>query len=157
MRLVEDLPETGGRPERPDADDARGVARTVLPELVAAELVDDVKVDPPVAVDVGRGEAVSVVVVNRFIELARIVGGPLDERDAAFRQAILKTEIVEDPDLSGGFLLSRLPDWNGLDTRIARRDADLRKRVAAARRTRARNAGGPDRRATPEELIADRF
>ena len=47
-------------------------AAEVLPQLVAADLVDEVDVVQPVAVDVRDGDAVTVIVVDRLVMLAGV-------------------------------------------------------------------------------------
>ena len=72
----------------------------VLPELVAAELVDEVDVGQAVAVHVRDRDAVAVVVVDRLVVLAGVVDDPVDERDAALRDAVGEVEVVDDADRS---------------------------------------------------------
>ena len=57
----------------------------ILPELVAADLVDEVDVVEAVAVDVRDRDAGAVVVVNGLVVLAGVVDDPVHERDAAGR------------------------------------------------------------------------
>ena len=68
---------------------------SVLPELVAADLVDEIDVEQAVAVDVGDRQAVAVVVVRRLVGLAGVVDDAVLERDAALGDAIGELEIVE--------------------------------------------------------------
>ena len=61
-------------------------AAQVLPELVAAHLVDEIEVGAPVAVHVGGREAGAVVVVDGPVVLPHVVHGAVDEGDPALLQ-----------------------------------------------------------------------
>ena len=63
-------------------------AAGVLPQLVAADLVDEVDVGQAVAVDVRDRDAVAVVVVRRLVGLAGVVDDAVLEGDAALGQPI---------------------------------------------------------------------
>ena len=58
-------------------------AAEVLPELVAADLVDEVDVGQAVAVDVRHRDAVAVIVVDRLVVLPGVVDDVVHEGDAA--------------------------------------------------------------------------
>ena len=62
-------------------------AAGVPPELVAADLVDEIDVGEAVAVDVGDGQAVAVIVVRRLVGLAGVGHDAVLERDAALGDA----------------------------------------------------------------------
>ena len=116
-------------------------ATDVLPELVAADLVDEVDVSQAVPIDIGDGEAVAVIVVSRLVGLAGVVDNAVPERDAALRQAVGELEIVE-----GGDALS------GLDLCVLKRDQP--RRVLQVWRDQAYRLGslalaGQRRRARP--------
>ena len=87
----------------PDARLRRDVpepaAAEVLPELAAADLVDEIEVDQAVAVDIGRGDAVAVIVVDRLVVQPRIVDDVVDEGDPALLDAIGELEVVGDLEL----------------------------------------------------------
>ena len=94
-------------------------AAEILPELVAADLIDEVDVEQAVAVDVGDGDAVAVIVVHRLVVHAGVVDDAVDERDAAFLDAIGELEIVDD--LERSTVASR-----AAPSRRERIDADIR-------------------------------
>ena len=70
-------------------------AAGILPELVAADLVDEVDVGEAVAIDVRDREAVAVIVVRRLVRLAGVVDDAVLERDAALGQPVRELEVVE--------------------------------------------------------------
>jgi hypothetical protein len=98
-------------------------AAEILPELVAADLVDEVDVVEAVAVHVGNGEAGAVVVVRHPIVRDLVVDRAMDERDAALGDTVRELEVVEHVKLLRGFEL-------GLTARGERVDADVRGRIA---------------------------
>ena len=67
----------------------------ILPELIAADLVREIDVGQPVAIDVGDGQAVAMVVVGGLVGLAGIGHDAVLEGDAALGPAIGEGEIVE--------------------------------------------------------------
>ena len=81
-------------------------AAQVLPQLVAAELGDEVEVGEPVAIDVGRTQSRPVVVVDLLVELSGVVDDPVLESDAARLPPIREPEVVKRLRLCGqlGFL-----------------------------------------------------
>ena len=58
-------------------------AAEVPPQLIAADLADEVDVEQAVAVDVRDRDAVAVVVVRRLVGLAGVVHDAVPEGDAA--------------------------------------------------------------------------
>ena len=70
-------------------------AADILPELVAAHLVDEVDVGEAVAIDVRNRQAVAMIVVRRLVRLAGVVDDPVLERDAALGQPVGELKIVE--------------------------------------------------------------
>src|SRR5213076_879774 len=66
----------------------------VLPQLVPAELGDEVEIGPRVAVDIGGGEPGAVIVVDFLVRLAGVVDDPIHEGDAARLAAIDILEVV---------------------------------------------------------------
>ncbi len=64
----------------------------VLPELVGAELRDEIEIGETIAIDVRGAQSASVVVVNELIVLARVVDDPVHERDAA---SLLPIRVLE--------------------------------------------------------------
>ncbi len=100
-------------------------AAGVLPELVAANLVDEVDVGQAVAVDVRDRHAVAMIVVRRLVRLAGIVDDSVLEGDAALGQAVRELEIVEHGECGHGLDL-RVP--NRLEPRcvlqVGRNDTD---------------------------------
>ena len=120
-RLARDVPEAAV----PD----------VLPELVAAELVDEVDVDETVAVHVGRGDPVAVVVVDGLVEQARVVHDPVQKRDAALLLPVREPEAVKDAELPGRRELGLAPfgERQDADVRIGIENSDRRARGARGR------------------------
>ena len=82
-------------------------AAGVLPELIAADLVDEVDVGEAVAVDVGDREAVAVIVVRRLVGLSGVVDDAVLEGDAALGEPVRELEVVKRGDA-----------LNGLDLRV---------------------------------------
>ena len=70
-------------------------AAGVPPELIAADLVDEIDVGSSVAVDVGDRQAVAVIVVSRLVGLSGVVDDAVPERDAACGQPVGELEVVE--------------------------------------------------------------
>ena len=92
-----------GTPTPADAGDVlEPAAAGVSPELVAADLVDEIDVGTSVAVDVGDRQAVAVIVVSGLVGLARVVHDAMAERDAAGGQPIGELEIMECRDAGHG-------------------------------------------------------
>ena len=60
---------------------------TIPPELVAADLVDEIDVVEAVAVHVGNRQAVAVIVVGRLVGLAGVGDDAVLEGDAALAAA----------------------------------------------------------------------
>ncbi len=109
MTVVVDVGEGGGDADlvlepHPGlrGDIAELAVAEVLPELVLAELGDEVDVEETVAVHVRHRQTVAVVVVDRLVEAGAVVRALAAEGDAALRQAIGELEVVEDADLLGG-------------------------------------------------------
>src|SRR5206468_5447374 len=73
----------------------------VLPELVGAELREEIEIGEAVAIDVGRAQAAAVVVVSQLVRLARVVDHPVHERDAAGLPPIRESEVVHQARLRG--------------------------------------------------------
>ncbi len=90
----------------------------VLPELVLAELGDEVDVEQAVAVDVRHGDAVAVVVVHRLVGAAAVVGLLVAEGDAALGLPVGELEFMEDADLAGGGELGGLAGRQGRDALV---------------------------------------
>ena len=107
---------------------------------VAADLVDEVDVEQPVAVDVRHGDAVAVVVVDRLVVLAGVVDDVVDEGDAAFAGPVGELEVVEDSELVRGRHLRLLARLERIRADVGIRHADLSRSCrcsdAAGRRTR---------------------
>src|SRR5712692_4976838 len=97
----------------------------VPPELVAAELVDEVNVEQAVAVDIGHRDAVSVVVVVRLVVLAGVVGDAVKKGDSAFGLAIRKVEVMEHAELASRLLLRGLARGEAVGPRIHCGNANL--------------------------------
>jgi hypothetical protein len=57
----------------------------VLPQLAGSGLVHKVDVRESVAIDIGDGQPVAVIVVNRLVGQAGVVHNPVHERDSACR------------------------------------------------------------------------
>ena len=102
-------------------------AAEVLPELVAAELVHEVDVVEAVAVDVRDGDAVSVVVVHRLVDSARIVDDVVHERDAALLHAVGELEMVEDIELVDRLALRLRARRERVDTNVGVRRLNLQR------------------------------
>src|SRR2546423_1546258 len=75
IAVVVDVGERSGDPDaigEPDAgfggDVAKSSATKVLPELVAAELVDEIDVFESIAIHVCHGNAGAVIVVDQLVE-----------------------------------------------------------------------------------------
>ncbi len=100
-------------------------AAQVLPQLVRAELGDEVEVGPAVAVDVGGGEAVAVVVVHRFVVAQGVVGREVLEGDAAGGQAVAELEVGVDLELPAALALGRGPKVEGLEVDVLGGHQDL--------------------------------
>ena len=67
----------------------------VSPELIAADLRHEIDVEQAVTIDVGDGEAVTVIVVRRLVRPSRVVDDPVLEGDAALGQPIDELKVVE--------------------------------------------------------------
>jgi hypothetical protein len=85
-------------------------AAEVSPQLIAADLTDEINVREPVAVDIGNSEAVAMIVVSRLVRLAGVVDNAVLERDAAPGQSIGELEVVK-----------HRRRGSGLDLRLAKR------------------------------------
>ena len=70
-------------------------ATQVPPQLVAAELRDEVQVGQPVAVHVGGAESRPVIVMVVLVGLARVVDDSVCERDAARLPPVREPEVVQ--------------------------------------------------------------
>src|SRR5439155_17293909 len=70
------------------SDVRKAAAAGVLPELVSADLVDEVDVVEAVAVDIGYGDAGAMVVVDRFVVEAGILDDVVHEGDTAVLQPV---------------------------------------------------------------------
>ena len=81
----------------------------ILPQLVAADLIHEVDVVQPVAVDVRHGDTVAVIVVDRFVVLAGVLDDVVLEGDAAVFDPVGELELVEDLELVGRCQLRALP------------------------------------------------
>ena len=69
-------------------------ATLILPEFVAAGLSHEVDVVPPVSIDVGNGESISMVVMGENKGPSRIVDDPVAEGDAGFMDPIRKGKVM---------------------------------------------------------------
>jgi hypothetical protein len=105
----------------------------VLPELVVAELSDEVEVEQAVAVHVGHGEAVAVVVVDHLVLAPAVVHGFVAEGDAALGQAVGELEVVEDGELPRRGELGRLAGGQGGDARVGIGVVEVPSRLGLAR------------------------
>ena len=90
IAIVVDVGERGRHADlarHADAGRCRDVlepaAAEIPPELVAADLVDEVDVESAVAVDVGDRDAVAVIVVRGLVGLPGVVDDAMPEGDAA--------------------------------------------------------------------------
>ncbi len=90
-------------------DVLESAAAKVPGELVAADLVDEVHVEPPIAVDVGDRHAGAVVVVRRLVRFAGIVDDPVTERDTAAREPVGELEVVKGREARHAFGLLGAP------------------------------------------------
>ena len=99
-----ETPTLSGTATPADGGDVlESAAPGIPPELVAADLVDEVDVEQAVAIDVRNRHAVSMIVVRRLVRLSRVVDDPVLERDAALGQPVRELEIVERRDAVNGF------------------------------------------------------
>ena len=87
----------------------KGPIATVAPELIAADLADEIKVQPTIAIDIRHGQARAVIVMDRFPVFAGVINGPIFERDLAFRDPVGKLKVVEGGQRLRGFDLFLLP------------------------------------------------
>ena len=133
----------GERDARLFRDRREPAAAGVLPELVAADLVDEVDVGQAVAVDVGDREARAVVVVHGLVVFAGVLDDAVDEGDAALGQLVGELKVVERADAARALDLLRAPrrERLGAHVRVRRAHFDRRRRCpsAAARRGQARS------------------
>ncbi len=89
-------------------------APEVSPQLIAARLTEEIDVQQTVAVYVGDGDAIPMVVVRRLVGTPRVVHDAVLERDAAGAQSIGELKIMEGRhglerlDLVGAQLLQNL-------------------------------------------------
>jgi hypothetical protein len=88
-------------------DVLEAAAAQVAPQRVAADLRDEVNVQPPVAVDVGHGHPGAVVVVRGLVGLRRVAHHPVAIGDAAVGQAVGEAEVVEHREAAGRLALLR--------------------------------------------------
>src|SRR4030095_16010452 len=72
----------------------------VAPECVAAELVGEVDVKPPVSIDVRDGDPRPVIVVHRLEVFVAVGDGAVQELNSALRTAIREAKIIERAELS---------------------------------------------------------
>ena len=118
-------------------DVAKFPVAEILPELVAAELADEVDVGEAVSVDVGDDDSVAMVVVIGLVELPRIVGRLVRERDPALRLLVGELKLIKDSELSDCFLLRRLACREALGPRVHRGHPHLRPRFRRCCRPQA--------------------
>jgi hypothetical protein len=123
-------------------DVAKPSPAQVLPELAPAELVDEVDVLAPVAVDVRGGDPVPVVVVDRLVEPAGVVDDVVLERDAALRLAIRELEITDHTEILPRRFLRGPPGRQGPGADIRIGHIDRRQGRLVGRRRRAREPRG---------------
>ncbi len=131
IAVVVDVRE-GGRDRdavaQPDAggvgDVLEGAVAEVLVEGGLAELVDEVDVGQAVAVDVGRDDAVAVIVMGGLVGLAGVVDDVVRPGDAALRQPVGELEVVEDLEAGEGRGLGVLARLEGRRADVGRRDVD---------------------------------
>ena len=102
VAVIVDVGERGGdadlsrqRHARLGSDVLESAAAGIPPELVAADLVDEVDVRQPISIDIRYRQAVAMVVVRGLVRLARVVNDSMRERDAAVGAPIGELEIVE--------------------------------------------------------------
>ncbi len=107
VAIVVDVGEAGGGADPIGQSDAgrfgdvlEAAAAQIAPELVAAELADEIEVESAVAVDVGHRDAVAVVVVVRLVALRRVGGDLVLEGDPALRLPVAQRELVKDLELA---------------------------------------------------------
>ncbi len=74
----------------------------ILPELVAADLVDEINVVEAVAINVSNGDAGAVVVVIGAHVAGNVVHGVVDESNAALFEFVGEVKLVEDFELFFG-------------------------------------------------------
>ena len=103
-------------------DVLEGAVTPVAPELVAAELGDQIEVAATVTIDIGNRDAVAVIVVSGLEGLGVVLGHQVAKRDATLGSAIAETEIVEDPEAGPGGELGGSPPFESLDPDVLRRD-----------------------------------
>ena len=108
-------------------DVRKPAAAEILPELVAADLIGEVDVRQAVAVHVGDGDAVAVVVVHRLVRDGRVVHDAVDERDAAFLDAVGELEIVNDLEAIDRRALRPRARVQGGDADVRIGEPDLRR------------------------------
>ncbi len=116
-------------------------AAQVLPQLVVAELGEEVEVEQAVAVHVGHQQAVAVVVVDRLVGLAGVVDDLVLEGDAALGLAVGVAEVVEDLPALGRRDLRVAPRRQAGHPGVDRRMEDL-LRLRVRRRLRRRSGLG---------------
>ena len=142
----------GDVPEPPAAE--------VLPELVAAHLIDEVDVVQAVAVDVSDGDPVAVIVVDRLVMLPGVLDDVMDEGDAARRDGVGELKIVERAKTASGGQLSLLAGRERLDALIRIGRADLGRPADALGVARSRARAGAREKAdgaAHDERHADRL
>ncbi len=120
----------------------------VLPELVAADLVDEVDVREAVPIHVGRRDPVAVVVVDGLVGLPRVVHDAVDEGDAAFLHLVGEVEVVEDLELADRGELGLLALGERQDAGVGIREEHA---LRAAGRRRARRGECDEKRRRGEQ------
>ena len=119
-------------------------AAGILPELVAADLIHEVDIVQPVAIDVRDGDAGAVIVVHGLVVFARVVDDAMNERDAAGFELVAELKVVGHLRTIHGLALRLLTRRQRVhaDIRIGRTELDGRGRPLAPARDRRRDEHG---------------
>jgi hypothetical protein len=83
-------------------------AAEVLPELVSAQLWDEIDIDQVVAIDIGRGHVVAVVVVHLLRVFSSVIHDAVQEVDAGIGKLVGEAKVMKDLEAPQALLLGVL-------------------------------------------------
>ena len=77
----------------------------IAPKLIAPELIDEINVEPPIAVHVRNGQARAMIVMDSFVVFGRVIHGMMFKAYAALFVSVEELEIVKSLPSPGGLNL----------------------------------------------------
>src|SRR5580765_3467294 len=121
----------------------------IPPELVAADLVDEVDVVQAIAVDVRNRDAGTVIVMNGLVVLAGVFDDPVHERDAAGRLTVAELKLVKHLESAGGLPLRLLASRERVHADIGAGRPDVHRRRRARPAAADRRGGQQTAKTAP--------